>query len=47
MFISPIFPVNAILRKVAMQVIQGILQEKGISDMCVAPQDMISKAIVF
>lgn len=33
---------------VALNVIKGILQEKGIAlDMCVAPQEMISKAIVF
>ena len=32
----------------AIQVIQGILKEKGIElDMCVAPQHMISKAIHF
>lgn len=34
--------------EVAMQVIKGILSEKGINlDMCVAPQEMISKAIYF
>lgn len=34
--------------EVALQVIRGILEEKGIHlDMCVAPQDMISKAITF
>lgn len=34
--------------EVAMQVVQGILKEKGITlDMCVAPQEMISKAIHF
>lgn len=34
--------------EVAMQVIKGILEENGISlNMCVAPQDMISKAITW
>lgn len=34
--------------EVAMQVVKGILQESGINlDICVAPQEMISKAIVF
>lgn len=34
--------------EVAIQVVQGILKENGLSiDMCVAPQDMISKAIAF
>ena len=34
--------------EVAMQVINGILSEKGITlDMCVAPQEMISKAVYF
>jgi phosphoribosyl 1,2-cyclic phosphodiesterase len=34
--------------EVAVQVVQGILKEKGISlDMCVAPQEMISKSIIF
>lgn len=34
--------------EVAMQVVQGILKENGIAiEMCVAPQDMISKAITF
>lgn len=34
--------------EVALQVVQDILKENGISvDMCVAPQDMISKAIAF
>jgi phosphoribosyl 1,2-cyclic phosphodiesterase len=34
--------------QVALNVIRGILEEKGISlEMCVAPQDMISKAILF
>lgn len=34
--------------EVAIQVVQGILKEHGISlDMCVAPQDMISKGIHF
>lgn len=34
--------------EVALQVIRGILEEKGISlDICVAPQEMISKAIYF
>jgi len=33
---------------VAIQVVQGILKEKGLNiDMCVAPQEMISKAIHF
>lgn len=34
--------------EMALQVIQGILKEKGIQlDMCIAPQDMVSKAIKF
>ena len=34
--------------EVAIQVIQGILKEKGLDiNMCVAPQNMISKAIRF
>lgn len=34
--------------QIALQVIRGILEEKGIFlDMCIAPQEMISKAIAF
>jgi len=34
--------------EVAMSVVQGMLKEKGITvDMCVAPQEKISKAIIF
>lgn len=34
--------------ELALNVVQGLLAEKGIAiDMCVAPQDMISKAITF
>ena len=34
--------------EVALQVVQGILKEKGLAiEMCIAPQEMISKAITF